>query len=73
MHDVHDGSGVDHGHQVAMVEKRWMCGDICPCLTEWDNYWVHFGLAANAQYKLLLLALGVFIQMRFFDRRNQQN
>eukprot|EP00747_Dinoflagellata_sp_TGD_P171159 gnl/TRDRNA2_/TRDRNA2_204530_c0_seq1.p1 gnl/TRDRNA2_/TRDRNA2_204530_c0~~gnl/TRDRNA2_/TRDRNA2_204530_c0_seq1.p1 ORF type:complete len:301 (-),score=20.97 gnl/TRDRNA2_/TRDRNA2_204530_c0_seq1:129-1031(-) len=68
--DVHD---ISNGQEVAMVEKHWMCGDLCQCLNEWDNYWVHFGQAANARYKLLLLALSIFIQMRFFDRRNQQN
>jgi len=63
---------ISTGQDVAMVHKFWMFGDICPCLGEWDNYWAEFGAINSPDYKMLILALSVFIQMRFFDRRNQE-
>lgn len=58
-------------HEVATVQKIWMCGDCCPCCSkEWSNVTVHYGEATNLDYKLLLLALGSFIQIRQFDSRN---
>eukprot|EP00746_Dinoflagellata_sp_MGD_P016456 gnl/MRDRNA2_/MRDRNA2_137173_c0_seq1.p1 gnl/MRDRNA2_/MRDRNA2_137173_c0~~gnl/MRDRNA2_/MRDRNA2_137173_c0_seq1.p1 ORF type:complete len:299 (-),score=37.66 gnl/MRDRNA2_/MRDRNA2_137173_c0_seq1:40-936(-) len=65
--DASSGSTVGH------MQKIWMWGDCIQCLGEWDNYWVHFGVADNPDYKVLLMALAVFVQMRLFDRRNQQN
>lgn len=58
--------------QVAKIEKRWRWGDVVQCLGEWDDYWVDFNDAKNPDYKVLLLATSIFIQMRFFDKRNQQ-
>lgn len=60
------------GELIAQIEKYWMWGDFCQCLGEWDNYWVHFGAAANPEYKILLISLAIFIQMRFFDKRNRK-
>jgi len=58
-------------HEAATVQKTWMCGDCCPlCSKEWSNITVHYGEASNLDYKLLLLALGNFIQIRQFDSRN---
>jgi len=58
--------------QVAKIEKKWRWGDFCQCASEWDDYWVDFQDAKNPDFKMLLLATSIFIQMRFFDRRNQQ-
>mmetsp|Transcript_40533 Transcript_40533/g.93175 ORF Transcript_40533/g.93175 Transcript_40533/m.93175 type:complete len:275 (+) Transcript_40533:57-881(+) len=64
---------ISTGQDVALVHKFWMWGDICQCLGEWDKYWAEFGEINNPDYKILVLALTIFIQMRFFDKRNQQN
>mmetsp|Transcript_26256 Transcript_26256/g.47959 ORF Transcript_26256/g.47959 Transcript_26256/m.47959 type:complete len:281 (-) Transcript_26256:117-959(-) len=64
---------INTAQQVAMIHKYWMWGDMCQCLGEWDNYWAEFGAVNNPDYKVLVLALAIFIQMRFFDKRNQQN
>lgn len=62
------------GHQVAQITKTWMMGDLCPlCFKDWDNNVIHFGEAANPDYKMLLITLATFIQMRYFDSRNQGN
>jgi len=59
------------GRDVATLRKTWMWGDHCPmCFKDWDNYAVHFGEASNPDYKLLLIALSTFVQMRYFDSRN---
>lgn len=59
-------------HQVAQITKTWMWGDLCPiCFKDWDNNVIHFGEAANPDYKMLLITLATFIQMRYFDARNQ--
>lgn len=56
---------------MANIVKTWVCGDICPlCSKDWSNVTVHFGQATNTDYKLLLLALGNFVQLRNFDSRN---
>jgi len=60
------------GHQVAEIVKTWMWGDLCPlCCKDWDNNVITFGEAANPDYKMLLMTLATFIQMRYFDSRNQ--
>lgn len=60
------------GSSVASLQKTWMWGDHCPiCFKDWDNYAVHFGQAANPDYKMLLIGLATFVQMRYFDSRNQ--
>jgi hypothetical protein len=59
------------GTPVASLVKKWMWGDCCKCLGEWDNYWINFGAAANPDYKVMLLGLAIFIQMRLFDKRNE--
>jgi len=64
---------IGSGQPVAEVLKKWMWGDCVQCMGEWDNYWIKFGSASNPDYKVLLVALSIFIQMRFFDRRNQKN
>jgi len=59
------------GHEMANITKIWMCGDLCPlCSKDWSNVSVQFGEASNADYKLLLTALGTFMQLRQFDSRN---
>jgi hypothetical protein len=71
---VHFGvADAQSGAEVATLEKLWMWGDCCQCLGEWDNYKFTFGNITHPDYKVLLIALGVFVQMRFFDKRNQQN
>jgi len=63
-------SGDDH--QMATITKIWTCGDICPlCAKDWSNIVIDFGEASNSDYKLLLIALGNFIQLRLFDARNE--
>lgn len=58
---------------VGTVTKVWMMGDCCPlCFKEWDNYWVHFGAVQDPRWKMMLIALAIFVQMRFFDRRDQK-
>lgn len=70
---VHFGvTDVHSGAEVAIVEKRWEWGDCFQCLGEWDNYIISFGNVTNPDYKVMLIALGVFLQMRFFDRRSRQ-
>jgi len=64
---------VSSGREAAEVMKQWMWGDCIQCLGEWDNFWINFGDVVNPDYKILLLALSIFIQIRLFDRRNQQN
>lgn len=58
--------------QVALLEKKWRWGDFAKCHSEWDDYWVDFNDAKNPDFKVLLLATAIFIQIRFFDARNQQ-
>jgi len=63
---------IGDGHQVAQITKTWMAGDCCPlCFKDWDNNVIHFGEASNPDYKMLLITLATFIQMRYFDGRNQ--
>lgn len=58
-------------HDVAILRKTWMWGDHCPCcFKDWDNYTVHFGEAASSDFKMLLIALATFVQLRYFDSRN---
>lgn len=60
-------------HDVATITKTWMWGDCCPmCFKDWDNNVIHFGETANPDYKMLLITMATFIQLRMFDRRNQQ-
>lgn len=63
----------DHksGAAVANITKEWMWGDFIQCLGEWDNYTIDFGDASNPDFKVLLLSVAIFAQMRFFDRRNK--
>lgn len=59
--------------QVGLIEKKWRWGDMALfacCSKEWDDYWVDFNDAKNPDFKVLLLATTIFIQMRFFDKRN---
>jgi len=66
---VEDGAD---GHQVAKLIKTWMKGDWCTlCFKDWDNMQVHFGEAANPDFKLLLMGLATMVQMRYYDSRNQ--
>jgi len=59
-------------HEVAKITKTWMCGDCFPCFfKDWSNVSVRFGDATDPDYKLLLLSLGNFVQLRLFDSRNQ--
>jgi len=58
--------------QVALLEKKWRWGDCIQCAKEWDDYWIDFKDAKNPDFKVLLLATALFVQMRFFDKRNQQ-
>jgi hypothetical protein len=59
-------------HQVATITKTWMKGECCPlCFKDWDNNVINFGEAANPDYKMLLMTLATFIQMRYFDGRSQ--
>jgi len=61
------------GADVATLNKTWMAGDCCPCCFEdWDNYSVFFGDATQSDYKFLLIGLATFVQMRYFDSRNQR-
>mmetsp|Transcript_62677 Transcript_62677/g.149521 ORF Transcript_62677/g.149521 Transcript_62677/m.149521 type:complete len:275 (+) Transcript_62677:89-913(+) len=62
----------ENGQEVAKIRKHWMFGDICQCLGEWDNYWMEFGAVNNPDFKVLITGLALFVQMRFFDSRNQQ-
>lgn len=64
---------VNSGTEIAEIVKQWMWGDCIQCLGEWDNYRIRFGDGSNSDYKVLLLAVSIFIQVRLFDRRNQQN
>jgi len=60
--------------EVAHYLKSWEWGDFCECFfKEQDNYWVTFGAVSNPKWKALLLALGVFIDIRYFSKRNQNN
>lgn len=63
------------GATVASIQKKWRWGDMggifAFCAKEWDDYWIEFGDAANPDFKMLFLATSLFIQMRFFDKRNQ--
>lgn len=61
---------IKSGGAVAKIEKKWRLGDMCPCAGEWDDYWIDFGDAKNPDFKILFLVTAIFIQMRFFDRRN---
>lgn len=63
---------VQSGNTVAHIQKKWRWGDAFPCAKEWDDYWIEFG-EANNDFKVLFLATSIFIQMRFFDKRNQNN
>ncbi|EER00960.1 Phospholipid scramblase, putative [Perkinsus marinus ATCC 50983] len=59
---------------VGKIDKYWMWGDCCPiCFKEQDNYWITFGQVQNPRWKALLLALGIFMDFRYFSPRNQPN
>ncbi|KAF4666224.1 COP9 signalosome complex subunit 4 [Perkinsus olseni] len=58
--------------EVGKIDKYWMWGDCCPiCFKEQDNYWITFGEVENPRWKALLLALGIFMDFRYFTQRNQ--
>ncbi|KAF4676513.1 hypothetical protein FOL47_005949 [Perkinsus chesapeaki] len=60
--------------EVGKIDKYWMWGDCCPiCFKEQDNYWVTFGQVENPRWKALLLALGIFMDFRYFTPRNQKD
>lgn len=62
---------VSDGHEVALVKKIWMMGDCCPCCSkDWSNMTVRYGEVKSLDYKLLLMALASFIQIRQYDSRN---
>jgi len=62
----------DNSH-IATMTKTWMMGDCCPfCFKDWDNNVIDFGQASNSDYKMLLIGLVTFVQMRLFDAKNQQ-
>jgi len=62
----------DQSDEIAHIQKTWMMGDYCPlCFQDWDNFQVAFGKAASPDYKVLLMSLAIFIQLRYFDSRNQ--
>jgi len=61
---------ISTGSAVAKIEKKWRWGDVFPCAKEWDDFWIDFGDAANPDFKILFLVTSIFIQMRFFDKRN---
>eukprot|EP00929_Paragymnodinium_shiwhaense_P120249 TRINITY_DN92170_c0_g1_i1.p1 TRINITY_DN92170_c0_g1~~TRINITY_DN92170_c0_g1_i1.p1 ORF type:complete len:282 (-),score=47.76 TRINITY_DN92170_c0_g1_i1:260-1042(-) len=61
------------GQPVAHLTKHWTWGDICRIgACETSTLDLEFGNVQSARYKMLLLATSVFVQMAFFDVRNQQ-
>lgn len=66
--DQHSGEKVGH------IRKIWECGDFCPLFfEEQDNYWIEFGMVQSTRWKAILLALGVFLDIRYFSLRNQKH
>merc|ERR1719384_1836812 len=58
--------------EVAKAIKTWMMGDLCPlCFKDWDNNVVHFQSIKSPDYKLLMIAMTTFIQMRLWDARQK--
>jgi len=56
---------------VARIVKTWKCGDICPCCSkEMDDHAVEFGGVQSSSYKLSLMSMAIFLQLRLFDSRN---
>merc|ERR1712048_1073823 len=62
------------GSHIAHLTKVWTVGDCCPFFSkEWSAFDVNFGAAQNPRYKLLITSLAIFIQMAWFDKRNENN
>jgi len=60
--------------KVANITKTWTMGDCCPILSkEWSTLDVSFGSAQEPTFKMLLMSTAVFLQMAFFDKRNQND
>jgi len=55
-----------------IAQCRWSLTARGGELKDWDNNVIHFGETANPDYKMLLITMATFIQLRLFDRRNQQ-
>jgi len=52
------------------VRKQWTWAECCPCPccpNDWEHYGVMFEQEVKPDYKMLLMALSVFIHVRFFD------
>jgi len=65
-------SDADSGAVVGHCKKIWEWGDACPwCFKEWDNYQVNFDAVTNPQWKTMLIAMGLFIDVRHFNPRNK--
>merc|ERR1719401_119525 len=61
------------GQEVARITKIWMMGDCCPlCYKDWDNFQVSFGSVSDAKQKALIMLLAVFIDFRYFNKRNEE-
>jgi len=57
---------------VANITKVWTMGDICPlCSKEWSTLDVSFGAAQDPNSKMLLMSTALFLQLAWFDKRNQ--
>ena len=55
----------------AHITKNWTMGDCCPwCSKEWSSLDVTFGGVQDPDYKMLLTSTAIFLQMAFFDKRN---
>lgn len=61
-------------HHVAKITKIWTLGDVCPiCDRNWSTLDVQFGKQHSSNIKLLLMSTAIFLQMLFFDPRNENN
>merc|ERR1712176_1581194 len=62
------------GERVAMIGKRYTCGECCPCpcFTQgYSLYGVRYEKEVETDYKMMLMAMSVFIHARFFENVSQ--